>query len=823
MKRLILSAIIMIFHSSGWGQVANPPPIKPIVQVVAGDKEVVLYWDDRAEEVPDFEGYIIHRSTEPTFREVQTITDGFGDPTYYEPIAQFDRDNGFAGPHPVAVRGIKFNVGEDTGLVHTWTDSGQVSAFPIENGRLYYYAVCSYDRGDTTLSLPPSISNLDSLFNFIYDDSNTVAVTPRAPAAGYVPPKIESDQRSSSALVYLEYVHLDTEEPLADDLGYPLHEYRTCEGDFLHPLAGPGTGAISVHLLDPSKVKDYHTYQIAFHDTGYFHQTVSYSVYDITSGDTLVANSRCIYSRDIQKATMSANRIAERIGSVMQYREFGPFFDGMTINVFNHPTVSYIDSLSGWVVGDCNYQSHVELVGNQIIRIVYPADYEIQFYDHVVDTSTNGIATQFEVWNVTDSLKSDFRFTDNDNDSQLTPGDNIYPIIYQDSSEKRAWNISFVKPIDKLRDTNYLELDGSDDYATGADTSFLDVGDDSTEDLTIEAWIYLKRFGGTVASDDGYALGIVPRQGGEPQGIQFAVKGAGLYHSITMRNANLFANEWHHVVGIFDNEANRLAVGFDGDIFWSDQDTTTFNLDNTDSLLYVGSYYAITDFFEGAIDQLHVSDTVRYPASSSHYTPDSTFIPDEHSRALWYFDEAAESVSFSDTSGNGNALTGRNGARTGPPTPIPPEPGDIFRVRCAKPFRGSWTDPQGETLVGDVFQFETRAAHSEETIAKSQLDDIAVVPNPYTVQADWEQTDPASGQRERRIYFINLPPRATIRIYTLSGYLVDRIDHDNPADDGSEPWDLRSKDDQDIAYGVYIYHVHAPGVGEKIGKFAVIK
>jgi hypothetical protein len=32
-----------------------------------------------------------------------------------------------------------------------------------------------------------------------------------------------------------------------------------------------------------------------------------------------------------------------------------------------------------------------------------------------------------------------------------------------------------------------------------------------------------------------------------------------------------------------------------------------------------------------------------------------------------------------------------------------------------------------------------------------------------------------------------------------------------------------TKDNLAISYGVYIYHVEAPGIGEKIGKFAVIK
>jgi hypothetical protein len=36
-------------------------------------------------------------------------------------------------------------------------------------------------------------------------------------------------------------------------------------------------------------------------------------------------------------------------------------------------------------------------------------------------------------------------------------------------------------------------------------------------------------------------------------------------------------------------------------------------------------------------------------------------------------------------------------------------------------------------------------------------------------------------------------------------------------------WDLVSKDGMDIAYGIYVFHVDAPGIGEKIGKFAVIK
>jgi hypothetical protein len=41
--------------------------------------------------------------------------------------------------------------------------------------------------------------------------------------------------------------------------------------------------------------------------------------------------------------------------------------------------------------------------------------------------------------------------------------------------------------------------------------------------------------------------------------------------------------------------------------------------------------------------------------------------------------------------------------------------------------------------------------------------------------------------------------------------------------DGTAEWDMLTKDNLSIAYGVYVYHVEAPSVGEKVGKFAVIK
>ncbi|GIT74928.1 MAG: hypothetical protein Ct9H300mP29_9220 [Candidatus Neomarinimicrobiota bacterium] len=53
--------------------------------------------------------------------------------------------------------------------------------------------------------------------------------------------------------------------------------------------------------------------------------------------------------------------------------------------------------------------------------------------------------------------------------------------------------------------------------------------------------------------------------------------------------------------------------------------------------------------------------------------------------------------------------------------------------------------------------------------------------------------------------------------------MVKTIDHYSSFDNGQAFWDLTTKDNFPIAYGVYIYHVDAGKLGEKIGRLAVIK
>lgn len=57
----------------------------------------------------------------------------------------------------------------------------------------------------------------------------------------------------------------------------------------------------------------------------------------------------------------------------------------------------------------------------------------------------------------------------------------------------------------------------------------------------------------------------------------------------------------------------------------------------------------------------------------------------------------------------------------------------------------------------------------------------------------------------------------------MSAQLVQTLYHNSNIDNGQEPWNLVSRDGMNIAYGVYVFHIDAPGVGSYIGKFAIMK
>lgn len=90
------------------------------------------------------------------------------------------------------------------------------------------------------------------------------------------------------------------------------------------------------------------------------------------------------------------------------------------------------------------------------------------------------------------------------------------------------------------------------------------------------------------------------------------------------------------------------------------------------------------------------------------------------------------------------------------------------------------------------------------------LDRIHVVPNPYYGYTGYE-----INRLDSRVRIINLPRKASVSIYSLDGALIRRLEKDNPNVSFLD-WDIRNAKGLPIASGMYLMHVTADGIGETV-------
>jgi hypothetical protein len=125
--------------------------------------------------------------------------------------------------------------------------------------------------------------------------------------------------------------------------------------------------------------------------------------------------------------------------------------------------------------------------------------------------------------------------------------------------------------------------------------------------------------------------------------------------------------------------------------------------------------------------------------------------------------------------------------------------------------------PNYPLTTSRVYTFSTEASKEvSPQEAKNQVASINVFPNPYFAHNPYELN-----QYNRFVTFTNLPPKALIRIFTLTGEVIRTIDHNNTT--GLEQWDLRNTNGLPVASGIYIVHIEIPEVGNRILKLAVIQ
>jgi hypothetical protein len=130
------------------------------------------------------------------------------------------------------------------------------------------------------------------------------------------------------------------------------------------------------------------------------------------------------------------------------------------------------------------------------------------------------------------------------------------------------------------------------------------------------------------------------------------------------------------------------------------------------------------------------------------------------------------------------------------------------------------------TALGAELRIDYAVTNQVRGATKEDLSLVHTVPDPYYVTNSFETTT-----TDKIIRFVNLPARAIIRIYSSSGVLVQVLEHNStepgPTTDavsvggGQETWNVRNRNNQVVASGVYFYHIEA-GDARRVGRFTVV-
>ena len=102
-------------------------------------------------------------------------------------------------------------------------------------------------------------------------------------------------------------------------------------------------------------------------------------------------------------------------------------------------------------------------------------------------------------------------------------------------------------------------------------------------------------------------------------------------------------------------------------------------------------------------------------------------------------------------------------------------------------------------------------------------DRILVVPNPYRGSADWDLIPNDLDPTGTKIALRNLPEgTSTIRIFTVSGDLIETVEHDSRVSGGTYFWNLLSRNGQPVVSGIYLYAVVHGGTTCR-GRFVIMR
>jgi hypothetical protein len=384
-------------------QFATPPPA-PTVNAFSGISNtgtpyVTLTWDNTAERSidpvtnrNDFEGYRVYRSTDPNFLDPQVVLDGRGGGPLGNgrPEVQFDLVNDVSGYSDLAVSGVQYYLGDNTGITHTWTDLSVVA------GQTYYYAVTAYDRGSEE-------------FNF-YPSENAITVS-RTPRGGTILPVNVVEVRPNPAVP-----------------GYV--GAMIAEGS-LEQVGGDGTGEVDIRVLNSAEVPDAHRFRIDF-----------------------VGEEDSVRAEGYTMTNLDTGEVVFEGGEDLAGQGNGPVGFGLQPVIDTPETVEVDSTASGFTAEsstDAAFQArYTNALPINLRRPGFPEDLVVTFADVPIDTSRAAIGapavpSHFKIVTAESGRQLDFRFRDLDGDRTLSrQGEAITvltPAEEGSSALRPAWEI----------------------------------------------------------------------------------------------------------------------------------------------------------------------------------------------------------------------------------------------------------------------------------------------------------------------------------------------------------------------------------------------
>jgi hypothetical protein len=467
-----------------------PEPV-PTLTALAGDGNVKLYWDRKAEDaidpvlkIKDFQGYKIYKASDYEFNEAFGVTDANGIKKGYKPIYQFDLKDSVSGYYraPESIfdeaAGFTYFLGKNSGLLHDTTDEN------VTNGRTYYYVIVAYDKGDEATGIFPSENgwkiDVDQAGRVKSTSQNVAIVVPGKKVVGYTTPPsgLKLPKGQSVRGTGTVYYNVIDESKITGNV-YEVSFTDTRDSGQFSPVTtyySVKDSAFYTETFTPSKI-DTISSQLTKQNLAKGSVTISKldgsavdtSKYIINyERGTVRARQRFLLQPDTLNLTKYSIRFQYYPVANSPYINNSPYvketqdtdiFDGLQLAFDNDWTVNRIDSSSKFNTGLKAYafdfstvRFDINVDGKDEIPTRNAADYAVIFgvsdsTSGVFETIVPKVQIPFTVKNLTSNKRVEILWEDNDAPGQLSNTDVFYFFERDDQDTLRyTWALTFKKP-----------------------------------------------------------------------------------------------------------------------------------------------------------------------------------------------------------------------------------------------------------------------------------------------------------------------------------------------------------------------------------------